>query len=160
MIHLVLQWESSIKLALQCFQIADCLTFLSYKVGHTGYSYKRCFYERPLSTPPPPKKNKKCNELFSKADDFRSTHFMKSKSPHSIMNSFWFIHRLSKVTNSYFTEKKIITSLQEICMRSLRNKKLRKPKSQSEVTGHFLSTWRAYFHTGRLQFRIGFNFCK
>ena len=33
-----------------------------------------------LSTPPPPpKKKKKCNELFSKADDFVALIFMKVK---------------------------------------------------------------------------------
>ena len=33
-----------------------------------------------LSTPPPPpKKKKKCNELFSKADDFGALIFMKVK---------------------------------------------------------------------------------
>lgn len=60
------------------------------------------------------------------------------------MNSFWMQFRLSKVTNSGFTEKNY-TGLTRDMPGKLRNKKLRKQKTQDEVTGHLISTRRTYF---------------
>lgn len=76
MIHLVLTESQPKSLHVRCFQIADCPNIFFHKREvmqdtDTGGA----FMKRTLHTPPP-KKKKKCNELFSKADGFGAFIFI------------------------------------------------------------------------------------
>ena len=70
----------------------------------------------------------------------------KSKSP-PLSNEFLLdaIQTFQGYQFMFYRKKNYYQSSRDM-HEKLRNKKLRKPKSQDEVTGHFLSTWRACFH--------------
>lgn len=85
----------------------------------------------------------------------------KSKSPPLSNEFFWCNSDFPRLPIHILQKKKLSPVFKRYAWEVEEQKSWRKPKSQGEVTGHFLSTWRAYFHAKwRSQFRIGFNFCK